>query len=126
MTRQDVFEYLQAEYGLSPEYTFGDDEIAVLRHPNSKKWFGVLMPVPRFRLGLDGDEAADVMCVHCPGFLAGTAPGYIPAYHMNKKSWLGLVLADVESSDEVCLLLDDSYKSVSPLRKKAKKTSVPD
>jgi len=82
------------------------------------------MNISRARLGLPGDGMTDLLDVHCPGFLTGSAPGYVPAYHMNKKSWLGLVLSDVETPEEVFLLLDDSYRSVSPLRKAAKKDSA--
>ena len=36
-----------------PWYIYPNYE--VFRHANSKKWFAVVMDVPKFRLGLDGE-----------------------------------------------------------------------
>ena len=38
--------------------------------------------------------------------------GYYPAYHMNKKDWLSIILDDTLKDDEICLLIDESYKLV--------------
>ncbi|UKI13983.1 MAG: hypothetical protein L6V85_07610 [Clostridiales bacterium] len=44
----------------------------MFRHANSKKWFAVVMDVPKFRLGLDGEELIDVVNLKCDSVLVGS------------------------------------------------------
>ncbi len=51
--REQVIRWAMEHFGVEPEYPWPDSpEAFVLRHPNSGKWFGVVMAVSRARLGL--------------------------------------------------------------------------
>lgn len=39
-------------------------------------------------------------------------PGYYPAYHMNKKSWVSVILDDTLPDGEIQELIRDSYESL--------------
>lgn len=41
--------------------------------------------------------------------------GIYPAYHMNKKSWISIVLDDTLSDDLISELIDNSYKLVTKM-----------
>ncbi|MBH9988732.1 MmcQ/YjbR family DNA-binding protein [Bartonella sp. W8098] len=48
----------------------------------------------------------------CPSVMIGNlrqSVGYLPAYHMNKDSWISIVLDGTVSMKEICDLIDQSY-----------------
>ena len=52
------------------------------------------MDVRRDRLGLSGEEIVYITDVKCGPLLSGSylgKPGVVPAYHMNKTHWLGVL-----------------------------------
>ena len=53
MTRQEIFEWVKRRYHTVPDYPWSDDN-AVLRHGDSRKWYGLIMEIGRDKLGLDG------------------------------------------------------------------------
>ena len=61
----------------------------VFRHPANRKWFALLMNVPREQLGLDGEGETDILDVKlaplCIDMLTGEE-GFLAVYHMNKKN----------------------------------------
>ena len=49
------------------------------------------MDVPKNKLGLQGEEMLEVVDFKCDPILIGTLreePGFFPAYHMSKDSWI--------------------------------------
>ena len=61
MDRKDLQAYIEETYGVGGEYLFAKyPEFQVFRHSNSRKWFVVIMEVPKEKLGLSGgkDSAA--------------------------------------------------------------------
>ena len=94
----------------------------VFRHRNNQKWFALVMDVPKDKLGLQGKELIDIVNFKCDPFLIGSLreePGFFPAYHMNKDSWITVALDESVSDDKVKMLLDMSYQATAPkVRKK--------
>lgn len=121
--RDHIMQKILDSYGIQPEYLWADSpDSAVFRHPRSKKWFGLMMNVEKKRLHLTGDEAVDVLNVKCDPIMIGSLrrePGFLPAYHMNKDSWISILLDGTVPDDRVMPLLDMSYDLVAP-RPKAK------
>ena len=61
MNKEEIFEYVQKQYGTVPEYLWSKlPDSAVLRHKNGK-WYAVLMRVEKSKLGLDGDGTVDIL-----------------------------------------------------------------
>ena len=98
MTKQEFFDYCLSAYGTVADYPFdGDFETAVLRHADNRKWYALVMRLPRVRLGIDSDEHIDVVNLKLPTELFGSfgeADGVYPAYHMNKLHWISVILDD--------------------------------
>ena len=48
MTRDELFAYIEKEYGVTPDYPWLDSpEGVVFRHADNRKWFALSMPIPR-------------------------------------------------------------------------------
>ena len=115
MDRETLFKFCVERYGTEPDYPFRDaDDIAVLRHGNTRKWYAVVMPVALSVFGIGDGRRADVMNVKVDPLAMGSLlskKGIYPAYHMNKTTWVSVVLSDVEDVDTVLFLLDMSFSA---------------
>lgn len=122
--RERLMQYMQDTYGTQAEYLWADTpDCAVFRHPSSKKWYAIIMTVRSDRLGLSGEELVDVMNVKCGAIMTGSLlsqKGFLPAYHMNKNYWISILLNDSVPDDQIAPLLELSYDSVAPKRKRKK------
>ena len=125
--RDRITQEILDAYGIQPEYLWADSpDSAVFRHPGSKKWFGIFMRVERKRLHLTGNEAVDILNVKCDPILIGALrrePGFLPAYHMNKDSWISILLDGTVPDDRILPLLDMSYDLVAPRTRSRNKQS---
>ena len=96
MNRQEFEEYVKKEYNEYPEYLFGDTpDCAVYRHSDNRKWFCIIMNIPKRRLGIDSDEKANIVNLKCSQEIIGDIvreDGIFPAYHMNKNHWISVLL----------------------------------
>lgn len=111
--RGDIFAYVRKKFGTEPEYPWGRyPRYAVLRHQLGRKWYGLIMDVPRNRLGLDGDGLVEIINLKSDGALdlliSGT-PGILPAYHMAKRHWVSILLDGGITSEELFALIDESH-----------------
>lgn len=111
--KSDVLKYVKKTYATSPDYPWAKSSgYAVLRHGNSKKWYGLVMTVQRQKIGLDGEGHIDIMNVKCRPEWVGAlrqSRGFLPAYHMNKEHWLTVVLDGSVPDEEVYHLIDESF-----------------
>lgn len=120
--RERVIQYAQDRFGTEAEYLWSDEPgFAVFRHSASKKWYGIIMDVPYSKLGLPGDGPIDVLDVKCNTIMIGSLlseKGFLPAYHMNKNHWISVLLDGSVPDDQIFSLLEMSYDSVAPKRRK--------
>lgn len=115
-------------YSAGPHYLWEDaPDYAVFRHGDDGKWFAILMPVRRDRLGLPGEGTVDTVNVKCEPYFPDTliADGIgRPAYHMNKTHWISLPLDGSVPDDLFFALVQKSFELTAPKIRKAKfKTS---
>ena len=119
--RQDVLAFALEQYGTEPEYLWSSaPAYAVLRHRNGK-WYGIVMDVPREKLGLSGQGCVDVLNVKCEPELIGAfrqRDGFLPAYHMNRSHWLTVLLDGTGDRETSVSLLDMSYDLIEKGTKK--------
>ena len=114
MNREELEAYIQNHYAALPDYPWADTpRAAVFRHASNRKWFALVMEVPRSRLGLPGAEPLDIVNFKCDPILISSLRGELgifPAYHMNKSSWITAALDGSVSTETIELLLDVSYE----------------
>ncbi len=112
--RKEVLEYVSEQYGTEPDTPWKKYGLhQVLRHANNKKWYGLVMRVKRSVLGLEGDEEIDVINLKCQplaGDILVSEGKALPAYHMNKKLWISVLLDGSQSMELIRSLIDESYE----------------
>ena len=120
--RERITRYMQDTYGTEAEYLWADSPgNAIFRHSASKKWYAALMCVLPEKLGLTGEETLDVMDIKCSTIMIGSLlseKGFLPAYHMNKTNWISILLDESVPDEKIFPLLELSYDSVAPKRRK--------
>ena len=87
MTRNEVLDDARDTLSVEADCPFAPPSDAlVLRCPANRKWFAILLR----------RAEGELLCIRT-GALTGsllTQPGFVPAYHMNKQSWIGVPLND--------------------------------
>ena len=114
MTKKEFLDLCFDTYGNSPDYPFEDDfETAVLRHSDNRKWYALVMRIPRKKLGWKSDEMVDVVNLKLPVEMFGSFgadDGVYPAYHMNKLHWISVILPDA-ADGVVRFLVNTSFEA---------------
>lgn len=114
MNRLELKKYIAETYGIEPDCPWiKNPNFEVYRHSNNKKWFALIMDIPRYRIGLRGTDIIDVVNLKCDPLLLGsvrTESGIFPAYHMNKENWVTAALDGTASDEVIKMLLDVSYE----------------
>ena len=112
-----VLDYIKSTYGGEPEFLWAKSPLnAALRHKGTKKWYAAILRLPRNKLGLTGSELIDIIDLKCDPLLVTSLigqPGYLPAYHMNKEHWITILLDGTVPTEDICPLIDLSYKITS-------------
>jgi len=118
MIREDLTAFILENYNAKQDYPWADyPNYTVFRHATNKKWFALIMDIPRSKLGMKGEKRLDVVNFKCDFKLIGSllkAPGFFPAYHMNKASWITVALDGTVAGEKIKFLLDMSYELTSP------------
>lgn len=116
--REQVFAHVAETYHVSPDYPWMRyPRYAVFRHAGSGKWFGLVMDVPREKLGLDGRERVDILNVKMNdprwAALLVEQPGYLRGYHISRGNWVSILLDGTVSPDEICERLAESFTTTA-------------
>ena len=123
MDRQDFEKLVGESYGISPEYPFDDSSTPVFRHSDNRKWFAIMMNIPKSKLIPGTDGNIDVVNLKCDPILSSTLiseNGVFPAYHMNKTHWITVILGDSTDAGMVKWLLGISYDLTKKKARRAK------
>lgn len=99
-------------YQDTPEFPWEGEPHGVFRNPNNQKWYGLIMSINKKKL--DGEnrevEILNVKLAKEKIDSLVKKKGFYPAYHMNKKNWITLLLDDTLSDEEVMECLEESYQ----------------
>lgn len=102
---------------------FSSATATVLRHRQSRKWFGLLMEVPLCKLGAiigcgeskktsaktQNAPSVAILNLKADPLLKRDGVTVLPAYHMNKKHWISVILENI-SRDELEYLICQSFE----------------
>ncbi|MCR4735328.1 MAG: MmcQ/YjbR family DNA-binding protein [Treponema sp.] len=121
--KNDYVSFLEKNFAAKPEYPWDDSpDYGVFRCPNNK-WFALMMKITYKQLlkGVkDGEftHAEEKVWVVNIKADQNKIPSLIdnksifPAYHMNKKHWVTVVLTAVTDFSKLCQLTGESYELV--------------
>ncbi|MDA3080056.1 MULTISPECIES: MmcQ/YjbR family DNA-binding protein [unclassified Campylobacter] len=113
----ELSKFMFNTYGVKADFPFKDDsETAVFRHKSSGKkagkWFCLFMRIPQNTFREIGNKIINVINLKCDPELAvilHDGKGIFPAYHMNKKHWISVILDAVPKS-QVVDLIEESWE----------------
>ena len=123
--RDQILAQARQEYGTEPCFPWAEyPGHCTLKAPNGK-WYGLVMQVPYAVLGIGKAGRADVLNVkNLPEKIQALVDGehFLPAYHMNKKYWLSVLLDSPAVLPQAQVLLRESYALVAgPGRRSGRK-----
>lgn len=112
-----VTELISRAYSVDPDFPFGQGQYGgcgVFRHGDNRKWFAIIMNVRRSVLDKrGGDRPVDIINLKTDPGLDGGSPakeGVYPAYHMNHKKWISVLLDDTLSDGDIMAMIDISFR----------------
>lgn len=109
-----VCDLIKNKYGDAPEFLW--DKFpghGVFRNPLSKKWYAVILRVSGEKLDKNLKDEIEVLNIklNCDEVqILLKKRGFYPAYHMNKKSWISILLSDIISDEGIMALIEKSHK----------------
>ena len=117
MKRENVITYIRDYYAVEGEQLWAAfPNYRVFRNQRNRKWFGLIGDVEREKLGLSGEGKVDILVIKCSPLMVGsliqTGGAYLPAYHMNKKSWISVLLDGSADTKEVKDLIALAYEMI--------------
>lgn len=121
MDRYELERYLMESHNCTSDCPWADyPEHRVFRHVNNKKWFALIMRIPREKLGLCGGNI-DIVNLKCDPLLIGSLrleSGVFRAYHMNHDNWVSVALDGTAPDELIKALADMSFNltEVKPRR----------
>ena len=114
--KEQYVAWIKSRFSAFPDFPWPDTpDYCVFRCPN-EKWFALVMKVKYRQLGLTGEEEVWVVNMKAP---SDKIPSLIdkasvfPAWHMNKKHWITVLLTTATDFKKLCQLTEISYELVN-------------
>lgn len=114
--KDDYIAWIKTQFGAEPDYPWPDTpDYCVFRCPN-EKWFALVMRIKYRQLGLSSDEEVWVVNMKAsqdeiPNLI--DKKSIFPAWHMNKKHWITVLLTAATDFEKLCELTKKSWELVS-------------
>ena len=117
----DVILYIMDNYGHSPEYLWQRyPSDCIFRCQENKKWYALIMNVKKKNIHIHEDGNINILNIKADTILIQKLiqkQGFLPAYHLNKKTWLTILLDGTVQKETVFKLIDKSYEIVKSNKK---------
>ena len=124
MNKRELQKYIDETYNTDPDFPWASNPtFAVYRHRSNRKWFALVMDIPKSKLGLRKDGDIDIVNLKCEPALIGSLrseKGFYPAYHMSKDKWISVALDGSVGDEQLLFLLDMSFELTDIKIKKKK------
>lgn len=114
----EITSYIKRKYKVNPEFLWKESSgNGVFRNKYNKKWFGIIISVSKDKLDLKyKQEIIEVINLKIDEDMIKELikiNGFYRAYHMNKKSWISVILDDTLDNEIIYSLIDQSYNNVN-------------
>ena len=104
---------IQEKYQDKPEFEWEKfPGFANFKNRESKKWYALIMNLDKSKIESNSKGEIEILNLKlAPNKIEELLKqkGYYPAYHMNKKSWITIILDDTVSDETIMNLVDESY-----------------
>ena len=114
--KDDYIAWIKTQFGAEPDFPWPDTpDFCVFRCLN-EKWGALIMKVKYKQIGLTGDEEVWVVNMKAdqaeiPNLI--DKKSIFPAWHMNKKHWITVLLTAATDFEKLCELTLKSYELVN-------------
>lgn len=114
-----ISNYILQKYSILPELLWEDyPNYGVYRNKVNKKWFAIIININRNKLdkSIKLEDEAEIINLKINKDELETLlnkKGYYKAYHMNKSSWISIILDDTLKDSEIWFLIDKSYQIIA-------------
>ena len=113
--KDDYIAYLRSHFHAEPDFPWEDSPDAFVVRCENNKWFALVMKIKYRQLGLTGDEGVWVVNLKAspdeiPGLI--DRKSIFPAWHMNKKHWITVILTAATDFERLCELTQKSYSLI--------------
>lgn len=103
---------IETRYGDKPVFPWNDFSGGVFKNPNNGKWYAIIMNINIQKV--DKKQTGEVEIVNIkldPQKIEEllSQKGFYPAYHMNKKYWISILLNDTVPDNLLFELLGESH-----------------
>ena len=124
MNKSELQKHIAEAYSTAPDFPWeSTPDAAVYRHENNRKWFALVMTIPKTRLDIRSDGMVDIVNLKCEPLLVGSLrsePGVFPAYHMNRMHWITVFLNGRMPAERIFELIDISFMATASAKKREK------
>ena len=108
-----IKELIKQKYGEEPDFPFKKlSDYGVFRYPDNQKWYALIMNIPFNKMfSGDSEEIIEIMNVKIKPQDRNTllnTPGIFDCYHMNRNSWVSILLNETLSDERIMELVDVS------------------
>lgn len=111
-----ICKLIKENFDILPDFPFrkkNTDAYGVFRHEDNNKWFAIMMGITIGQL-LKNEDSSPIEVINLKinpndGQALRDQKTIFPAYHMNQKHWISVVLDDMLSDQEILELIKESY-----------------
>ena len=109
----EVLNYTKEKYGTEPEYLWEKfPRNAVCRRKDNQKWYFAILSVKASALGFENNDIIEVIDLRANKDEVSELikrENIYPAYHMNKKNWITIILDGTMNLQDIYKYIDNSY-----------------
>lgn len=113
MQKEQIEKYIKEMYNVNPDFPWeNDNESAVFRHIDNKKWFALILKVGYDKLNIKKEGFCYAINLkYFPEMIGSITKenGVNFAYHMNKEHWITVLLDGTVKTKKICDLIDISF-----------------
>ena len=106
---RSIIAYAESEWEEMPEFLWKNfPDYAVLRRRDTNKWYALVARLSADKVGGSRKDIIEAVNLRRTDSMDG--PRFLPAYHMNKKTWTTIVLDGTVGAEELQKLLTESRR----------------
>ncbi len=108
----EITRLIQEKYGDNPEFLWDKFKgYGVFKNPDNNKWYGIIMNIDRSKTDKTKKGEIEIINIKLNENKITELlkrEGFYPAWHMNKKSWITIILDKTLSNDEIMEYIEES------------------
>ena len=112
----EITRYIKDKYSVDPEFLWEKYPFfGIFRNKNNNKWFALITNVDKSKID-EGNGKVELLNIKLDSNKIKELlqnKGYYEAYHMNKKSWISIILNNTLKDKEIFELIDESYNIIN-------------